>query len=220
MCSSKSSPLKDRLIICILLLLPLSWLGCQAKEETTATPVHAVDDGLNFSDTDWPWWRGPNRNGYANVDEAPLEWGENKNVVWKTSIPGRGHSTPTVVGDHIFLLTADEEKQTQSALCFDRNSGAFKWETQLHQGGWQGRIHQRNTQATPTIACDGERIFAVLMHDEKIWLSALNLEGEILWQKKASEFVSHWGYSTSPALYKSLVITSADHKDGGENRCR
>lgn len=187
--------------------------GCQKTDTIQAADTSGE---ISFSENDWPWWRGPNSNGYANTIKAPLEWGEDKNVIWQTSIPGRGHSTPTIVGENIFLLTAAEDEQTQSALCFDRSSGALKWETQLHKGGWQGRIHKRNTQATPTVACDGERIFAVLMHDETIWLSAIDLDGEILWQKKASNFVSHWGYSTSPAIYKSLVITSADHKDGGE----
>lgn len=209
----KSFLLRSNLTALLLMAIMQSQAGCQPTEEAAQPPTEAE---LTFSDTDWPYWRGPNGNGYANVDSAPTNWDENQNIVWKTSIPGRGHSTPTVVGDNIFLLTADEEKQTQSALCFDRNTGAFKWETQIHQGGWQGRIHKRNTQATPTVACDGERIFATLMHDEKIWISAIDLTGEILWQKKASEFVSHWGYSTSPAMYKSLVITSADHKDGGE----
>jgi outer membrane protein assembly factor BamB len=171
---------------------------------------------LNLSENDWPWWRGPNSNGHALAQTAPTEWSETKNIVWKTPIPGRGHSTPTVVGDNIFLLTSDEEKKTQSVVSFNRSSGAHQWTTQLHKGGWQGRIHDRNTQATPTIACDGKRIFATLMHDEKIWLSSLSLEGDILWQTKASDFFSHWGYSTSPAIYKSLVIVSADHKDGGE----
>jgi outer membrane protein assembly factor BamB len=173
----------------------------------------AVD--LKLSDSDWPWWRGPDRNGHAKAQDVPTHWSETKNIIWKTSIPGRGHSTPTVVGDNVFLLTADEEKQTQSALCFDRKSGAVHWMTQLHEGGWQGRIHERNSQATPTIACDGERIFTTLMHNEQIWLSALSLKGEILWQKKAHDYTSHWGYSTSPAIYENMVIVSADHKEGG-----
>jgi outer membrane protein assembly factor BamB len=171
---------------------------------------------LKLSENDWPWWRGPNRNGYAGNQNVPIEWDETKNIVWKASIPGRGHSTPTIVGEKIFLLTSDEEKHTQSVICFERSTGALLWTTQIHEGGWQGRIHERNTQATPTIACDGKRIFASLMYNEQIWLSALNLNGDILWQQKACDFSSHWGYSTSPAIYKSLVIVSADHKNGGQ----
>ncbi|MDA0346978.1 MAG: PQQ-binding-like beta-propeller repeat protein [Verrucomicrobia bacterium] len=185
------------------------------------TSLRAIIDSpgakeLGISENDWPWWRGPNRNGHAQNQRIPTEWDETKNIIWKTPIPGRGHSTPTVVGESVFLLTSDEANKTQSAMCLNRSTGALQWITQLHQGGWLGRIHDRNSQATPTIACDGKRIFATFMYNEQIWLSALNINGEILWQKKASEFSSHWGYSTSPAIYNNLVIVSADHKNGGE----
>ena len=170
---------------------------------------------LALTETDWPWWRGPNRNGYALDQQVPTRWNEKENVVWKTAIPGRGHSTPTVVGDGVYLLTSDEEKQTQSILGLDRKSGAVRWITQLHEGGWDGRIHQRNTQASPTLASNGDTLFAVLMHGDSVWLSAVGFDGKILWQKAASDFISHWGYSTSPAIYKNLVIVCADHTEGG-----
>lgn len=170
---------------------------------------------LDLSENDWPWWRGPQRNGHAFNQEVPTEWDESKNIIWKTSIPGRGHSTPTVVGDGVYLLTADEGKMTQSVISLNRRTGAVQWTTTLHQGGWEGRIHQRNTQATPTLASNGKCLFATLMHDEQIWLSAVSFEGRILWQTKASDFTSNWGYSTSPAIYEDLVIVCADHKDGG-----
>ncbi|MCG8652454.1 MAG: hypothetical protein MI861_21615, partial [Pirellulales bacterium] len=58
---------------------------------------------------DWPVWRGPNANGVADQGQAfPVQWDENTNVIWKSPIPGRGHSSPIVVGDRILLTTADE----------------------------------------------------------------------------------------------------------------
>lgn len=171
--------------------------------------------GLEIANTDWPWWRGASRNGHAMAQNVPIQWNENENILWSAPIPGRGHGSPTVVGENIFLATADEKRKTQSVVCLDRTNGKQKWITQLHTGGWQGRIHQRNTQASSTVACDGERLFATFMHDEKIWLSALSLNGEILWQVKTGDYVSHWGYSSSPAIYESLVIVASDHKAGG-----
>ena len=111
--------------------------------------------------------------------------------------------------------TADEEKQSQYVICLDRDSGNTLWNKQIHQGGWQGRIHKRNTQASSTLASDGERVFTVFMHDAKIWITALDLNGNTLWQDVASDFASHWGYSTSPVLYDELVIVASDHKEGG-----
>src|SRR6185295_6080809 len=73
---------------------------------------------------DWPAWRGPSRNGIAETDQqAPLKWNETENVLWKAPLPGRGHGSPTVVGDRIYLATADQVKQSQSMLCVDRHSG-------------------------------------------------------------------------------------------------
>ena len=53
----------------------------------------------------WPEWRGPSDNGIAPGD-APLEWSDTANIKWKAAIPGRGHSSPVIWGDKIFLTTA------------------------------------------------------------------------------------------------------------------
>ena len=172
--------------------------------------------GLPVNENDWPWWRGTQRNGHADSKSAPLTWGPDQNIAWKTEIPGRGHGTPTVVGNNIFLATALEEEKSQWVLCFDRKSGKNLWAKEVHRGGWEGRIHDRNTQASPTVACDGERLFAAFMYQEAIWVTALSLDGNQLWQKRVGDYVSHWGYSSSPAIYNSLVIVAADHKGGGK----
>src|SRR5262245_35815774 len=98
-----------------------------------------VDDRVaNVDAADWPWWRGPNRNGVANLNPGkrpPIEWSASKNVAWKSPVPGRGHSSPTVVGRHVFLATADEQQDTQSVLCYDRLTGKQLWQTEVHRGG-------------------------------------------------------------------------------------
>src|SRR5437868_14806320 len=79
----------------------------------------AVDPAL-----DWPAWRGPTRDGIAAPGQnPPLQWSETENIAWKTPIPGRGHSSPTIVGDWIYLATADPQRGSQSVLCFDRRNG-------------------------------------------------------------------------------------------------
>ena len=172
-------------------------------------------DGMSLGTSDWPWWRGTQRDEIIDNQSPPLEWSETENVLWKAPIPGRGHGSPIIVGERVFLATADEEKESQYVICLDRVSGKTLWNEQIHQGGWQDRIHKRNTQASSTLANDGERVFAVFMHDAKIWITALDFEGNTLWQDVASDFASHWGYSTSPVLYDELVIVASDHKEGG-----
>jgi outer membrane protein assembly factor BamB len=51
---------------------------------------------------DWPQWRGPLGTGVAPAARPPLKWSENKNIRWKTELPGKGHSTPIVWGERIF----------------------------------------------------------------------------------------------------------------------
>jgi len=72
-------------------------------------------------------------------------------------VPGRGHSSPIVVGDRVFLTTADMQVKSQSVLAFDRRTGRQLWQQEISRGGFPARNHPENTEATPTIACDGER---------------------------------------------------------------
>src|ERR1043165_5376354 len=164
---------------------------------------------------DWPWWRGPTFNAVAGNQPVIVEWSETKNVLWKTPVPGRGHCSPIVVGSRVFLSTADEQKNVLSVLCYDRASGKELWRKDVHEGTAEGRVHPKNTRASATLACDGERVIAVFHHQDSIWATALDLTGKQLWQQKVGKFISHWGYSASPAIYRSLVIVSTDHKEGG-----
>ena len=94
---------------------------------------------------DWPWWRGPNFNGVAESNQQPpTAWNEKQNVAWKTAIPGRGHSTPIVVGGRVFLQTADDKQRTQSVLCFDRQSGRVLWNRELNRGNLTEKVNRKN----------------------------------------------------------------------------
>lgn len=184
-------------------------------------PLQSADSqtsrsGAKLARNDWPWWRGPNRNGVADGrQELPLEWSETKNVLWKAKVPGRGHASPTVVGNRVFLPTADEAKEAQSVLCYDRRSGQQLWKVDVHTGALERRGHQKSSQASATIASDGERIFVNFLHDGAIYTTALGLDGKQLWQTKISDFVTHQGFGSSPAVFQSLVLVSTDNKGGG-----
>ena len=60
------------------------------------------------TDLNWPQFRGPAGQGVVRETGLPLEWSDTKNVLWKTELPGRGHSSPIVWGSRIFLTTAIE----------------------------------------------------------------------------------------------------------------
>ena len=100
-------------------------------------------------------------------------------------------------------------------LCFDRQTGKQLWKKAVHQGGFEKKGNAKSTLASSTPACDGERVFVNFLHAGAVFTSALSYEGELLWQTKVSDYVIHQGYGSSPAIYKSLVIVSADNKGGG-----
>ena len=67
------------------------------------------DDTLAVSDNDWPWWRGPRRDGSAgDGPKPPLTWSAEENVLWKVPVPGRGHGSPAVHGDQVYLAACEE----------------------------------------------------------------------------------------------------------------
>ena len=174
-----------------------------------------------FPVTDWPWWRGQSRDGIASADQTPpTRWSEQENVIWKTAIPGRGHGSPILLGKHVYLATADDSRKVQIVLCFDRATGKQKWESVVHQGGYgvtkgKRKANEKASWASSTLATDGERLFANFFNNGAIQTTALSLKGEIVWQQRLSDYIIHQGYGSSPAIYKDLVIASADNKGGG-----
>jgi hypothetical protein len=168
---------------------------------------------------DWRLWRGPAGNGIAAAgQDPPSTWSDTENVLWKAEVPGRGHSSPTVVGDRIFLTTADDERQVQSVVAFDRATGGLSWKADLHEGGFPRKIHVRNSHATCSVVSDGERLFASFFNREAVHVTALGLDGRKVWQTTVGPLrpkqYEH-GYAPSPALYKSLVVVAVDSDEGG-----
>ncbi|MGQ0634949.1 MAG: outer membrane protein assembly factor BamB family protein [Planctomycetaceae bacterium] len=160
-------------------------------------------------EADWPCWRGPAVNGRSADTNAPTRWSAAENIIWQTDVPGRGHSSPTLCGRHILLATADDETEVQSLLAFDRETGQPLWTTVIHTNGFVHK-HEKNSHASATPACDGRRAYITFLNRDAIWVTAVDLDGSIVWQKEAGGFKTMHGYAASPALYGSLVIVASD----------
>lgn len=119
----------------------------------------------------WPQWRGPDFNGMARGD-APTKWSDTENVKWKAAIPGRGHSTPVVWGDKIFLTTAIPAAKAAAPAPEAANQAG-------RPGGGRGG-------PGGGAAANQEHQFAVLCLDKKT--------GKTLWQKVATTAAPHEGY--------------------------
>ena len=176
---------------------------------------HGIGDfPLLSAERDWPWWRGPLRNGHATDAPVPTKFSETENLVWKVKVPFRGHSSPIVVGNHIFLTTADTKEQVQYVLAFDRRTGKQLWQVEVSRGAFPEKNHPKNTEATPTVASDGERVFATFYNHDRVLAVALDYQGNKIWSKDVCRFrpkLYEYGYAPSPILYQNTVIISAEY---------
>ncbi len=167
---------------------------------------------------DWSQWRGPSRDNVAPIGESvPTKWTDSKNVLWKTNVPGRGHSSPVVVGDLIVLTSADEGSQVQAVVAFDRKTGKLRWLTPISRGGFP-RVHLKNTHASPTIASANERFYATFCHHGKIEAAAVDVSGKVVWKKNVGPFrpkAYEYGFGASPTIYGSTLIVTGTCDTGG-----
>ena len=164
---------------------------------------------------DWPGWRGPTADGQAAAGQKPpLEWSESAGIRWKTPLRGRGHSSPTVVGNRIYLTTATADEQ--AVLCLDRATGLILWDAVVHRGQVDAGNHRLSNPAAGSVAWDGERLFVNFPNAKGIHTSALSPEGKLLWQTRIADFVMHQGFGSSPVVFGSTLLVSADHRGGGK----
>jgi outer membrane protein assembly factor BamB len=181
----------------------------------------------------WPQWRGPLANGVAPRANPPIHWSETNNVRWKIALPGKGHSSPIVFGDSVYVLSAAPVGSAQKpvyddapgvhdsvpvthrhqflALAINRRDGKTRWSKVLreewpHEGG-----HQTGSLASNSPVTDGERIYAFF---GSRGLYCLNVKGEVLWQKDLGRMhtLHAHGEGSSPVLYGDTLIICWDQE--------
>lgn len=173
----------------------------------------SVISASQLAAADWLQWRGPNRNNVAASGQTiPTQWSATQNVIWKSPVPGRGHSSPIVTGNLIVLTSADERGQQQGVFAFNRQTGKQEWGTVISRGGFP-RIHNKNTHASSTPCSDGEQVYATFNHHDKVEAVALNRQGKVVWRQDVGGFSPKqykYGYAAAPTLYEGRLIISAD----------
>ena len=154
------------------------------------------------SQTPWPSWRGPNGNGTAVVGNYPTSWSEEKNVAWKITLPGRGASTPILLGESIYVTLGKEG--TNTLLCFSKD-GKTQWEKPFGK-----ERHGKNPKASgsnSSPATDGKNVYVYFKSGDLACVTAL---GETVWelniQQKYGEDSLWWDLGTSPVLTENAVV--------------
>ncbi len=201
-------------------------------------PVHAQ----------WTQWRGPGGLGISPEKNLPTEWSTATtdkpavNIGWVTEIPGRGHSSPIVAGNLIFVTTSIKGEQvpgrkaqvhldfkkrpgyvhedavdidykhTLKVYAVDAKTGKIAWERVAYDGVMFDDRHRKNTFASSTMATDGERVYAFF---ESNGLYAYDLKGKLAWKKDLGTIIkAGLGPGTSPIIYKNLIILQCDQEMG------
>ena len=160
---------------------------------------------------DWPRFRGPNGTGIAADKDVPVKW-TNENVLWKSAIPGAGHSSPIVCRGRVFLQSASEDGKERWLISLDAANGEILWKTPM--SGQKAHIHALNSLASSTPATDGQRVYALSWDGKDIHLGAFDFkDGKPLWRKNLGGFKSQHGVGHSPMLIDGKVIVAND-QDG------
>ncbi|OHB64618.1 MAG: hypothetical protein A2Y77_09230 [Planctomycetes bacterium RBG_13_62_9] len=155
---------------------------------------------------DWPWFRGPGRQGISQEKGVPTQWSATSNIHWKTPIPGAGWSSPIVLGDKIFVTAALEEGSSLHLLCLDRKNGQVVWDKAVTEQK-AGHKQQYNSYATSTPATDGQRIYVIACDGRVLGVA---MDGSVEWVNSDFDYYSEHGLAVSPILYEDLVIVPFD----------
>jgi outer membrane protein assembly factor BamB len=158
----------------------------------------------------WPRWRGPSGQGLATDSGYPDTWSDKQNVLWRTSVPGRGHSSPIIWADRVFLTTAYNDGRA-SVIAYRRSDGRQLWET-FGPDRSPESMHFKNSHASATATTNGSAIFASFGNKG---LVAVDFDGKLLWHRSLGRIDNYHGTAGSPLLYKDKVILFQDHAGGG-----
>ncbi|MCA9012453.1 MAG: caspase family protein [Planctomycetaceae bacterium] len=185
---------------------------------------HGFTLGSNI--VDWPRFRGPNGSGLAPRANLVTTWSDNKNLLWKVSLPGKGTSSPIVVGDAVLVTCYTGEKVVDGEyasikslerhlVCYERSTGRQRWvakeESQhpAHSFFVETMFHGYSTN---TPCSDGQSIWAFHSFDG---VYAYDLDGNRKWHASLSGKTpprDQTGSAASVTCSHGRVFVQADYE--------
>ena len=162
----------------------------------------------------WMRFRGPTGQGLSNETNLPVTWSATESVKWKTSLPGKGWSSPIVYEDLIFLTASTEEGVSCQVICLNRKDGSVNWTTEVHRQK-PGPMRKQNSYATPTPVTDGKHVYSVFYDGTII---AVDFSGKIVWKNSEIDFFSLHGLGASPIVANGQVIMPFDGSSRDETQ--
>ncbi|MCB1124749.1 MAG: PQQ-binding-like beta-propeller repeat protein, partial [Verrucomicrobiae bacterium] len=148
-------------------------------------------------------------SGAYSAPNLPVTWTE-KDYHWKKMLPGKGHSSPMVWMDNLYLTCSDGENPGNLLLCFDKTTGKEKWrmlfESQTRQ------LHRLNTFASSTPAVDPYHVYMAWSDNDHFRIAAISHNGKGVWERNLGTHHTQHGGGSSPVVYRDRVYIA--------NECR
>ena len=155
---------------------------------------------LSLHAEDWTQFRGPLGNGVSADTKLPTKL-DTQSVTWAIDLPGRGLSSPIIIGERVFLTASSGAKQDRlHVLCFNLADGSLRWERQFWATG-RTMTHEKINAAVPTPASDGQRLFAIFSSNDCV---ALDFDGNLIWFRGLGR--DYPNASNSLGMSSSLVV--------------
>ena len=165
----------------------------------------------SVEDRYWPQWRGPLDSGSNPSGRYAIRWTGDSNLEWKLALPGKGCSTPIVLGRQIILTTPLDG---QDAVISADWKGEISWRTSV--GTERKGKHRNGSGSNPSPATDGKGIYVYFKSGN---LAGLDLEGRVKWrvnlQRRFGRDSLYWDLGTSPVLAGSFVVVAVMHDREG-----
>ena len=150
-------------------------------------------------------------NGISQSTVLPITWSEKENVRWKTAIHGRGHSSPVIWGEQIWLTSATDDTHRLYVLCVDRDSGKILLNRELFKLAEPQHSNRLNTYASPSPVIEKGRVY---VHFGTYGTACLDTHTfEVLWQRRDINCQHIEGPGSSPIVYKDKLIFNVDGGD-------
>jgi len=164
------------------------------------------------STSDWPQWRGPQRDGISRESGLLKEWpSQGPKLLWQVDDIGDGYSTPSVVGTRIYLMS-NRGMDNEFVQALSTQNGKPVWTTRIGNVGNTQDFLYAKARSTPTV--DGDFIYALGSDGDLVCLEARS--GKIRWQRSLrKEFGGKpgiWAYAESPLVDGDVVVVTP----GGE----
>ncbi len=180
----------------------------ESLSRNNASKEQVQDDlpPITLANSEWPSFRGPNRDGSQDGVQLPEDWNAHPpRILWNIKI-GPAWSSFTVAGK--FLFTQEQRGEQEAVLCLDADTGKIVWAYE-YKSRFEESVAGAGPRATPTIADEG--LFALGADGVLVCLDAKT--GKLQWQadlqKEANRKPPQWGFSASPLVTQGVVVVHA-----------